>query len=105
MDLKNFFIPPCFRPDAPANQTLTGCLVGDNGAITYATKQLFVIVAFVAFFYVLYGAFQMITAFGDEGKFTSGRKTVYYALIGLAIATLAAVIVGAIEGFLRGNTP
>lgn len=104
---QNFFLPPCFRGDAPANLTLTECLVGGDGkggAIGYATQALFLVVAAASFFYVLYGAFQMITAFGDESKFTNGRKTVYYALIGLIIATLAAVIVGAIEGFLRGGS-
>jgi hypothetical protein len=105
MDIKDFFIPPCFRPGAAEARTLTSCLVGDSGAITYVTKQLFFIVAITAFFYVLFGAFQMITAFGNEGKFTEGRKTVLYALVGMAIATLASLIVGAVVEFLGGVTP
>lgn len=54
----------------------------------------FVIIMSLAVLVVLYGAFQMMTSGGNPGKFEQGKKTVIYAAIGVAVATLSKVIVG-----------
>ena len=38
---------------------------------------------------VMYGAFQMLFAAGDPTKFTTGKKTILYAVIGYAIILIA----------------
>jgi len=38
---------------------------------------------------VLYGGFQMMTAGGEPEKFTKGRQTLLYAVIGIAVVLVA----------------
>jgi hypothetical protein len=104
-------IPPCFRSDNAADaikaQTdLTTCLIGSKSSpngLTYWVDLLLVITMVAAFVYVLIGAFQMVTAYGDESKFTAGRKTLTYAIVGVVIATLALVIVNVFISLLGGT--
>lgn len=101
-------IPPCFR-DSPSKPDLTlyDCLVGttegSEGVLPYWTNLLFLLGAIISFVYILYGAFMMMTAFGDEAKYTEGKKTVLYAIIGFFISMIAGLIVNAFVGFLGGQ--
>lgn len=60
----------------------------------------------IAVVMVIYGGYQYITSAGNEEKATSGRQTIFYALIGLVIIVLSFVIVSAVLNFVRnGITP
>lgn len=50
------------------------------------------VVIFVTVLAVFYGAFQYFTAYGDENKATSAKKTITYGFIGLFIALIAFTI-------------
>ncbi len=56
-------------------------------------KILSGVVAIAAVIVMIYAAFQIVTAQGDSGKVSNARSTILYALIALAIATLAQAIV------------
>jgi hypothetical protein len=49
---------------------------------------------------MLVGAFQMLTAAGNETKFTQGKKTITYTIIGMAIVLSAKGITAVIKNFL-----
>lgn len=49
---------------------------------------------------VLVGAFQIMTSGGDPEKFSTGRKTITYATIGLVAAFIALGAVSLIKNFL-----
>jgi uncharacterized membrane protein len=103
MSWTNFFIPQCLQPSEVVKVTnLATCLSGGStgGIIGYVTQTIFVIAAVISFVYLLYGAFMMLTAFGNEQKFTQAKQTILYALIGFAVASLASLIVGAFIDFL-----
>jgi Type IV secretion system pilin len=52
----------------------------------------------------LVGGFQMITAAGDPEKFSSGRKTLTYAVIGFVVVLLASSVVSIIKSiFATGS--
>lgn len=57
------------------------------------TKFLLTIAPAIATIMILVGAFQMITAGGNPEKFSSGKKTLLYAAIGLAVVLLADAII------------
>jgi len=47
----------------------------------------------IAVIFILIGAFQYLTAFGNEEKANKGKTTVTWALIGVAIIILAKVVI------------
>lgn len=52
---------------------------------------------------VLVGGFQMLTAAGDPAKFSSGRKTILYAVAGFAIILVAGGVATLIKNTLGGS--
>jgi len=54
----------------------------------------------IAAIMVLWGGFQMMTAAGDPEKFKSGRQTILYAAIGLAVVLAAKSVVVLIKNVL-----
>jgi hypothetical protein len=54
----------------------------------------------VATIMIIYGAFQILTAAGDPEKFKTGKQTILYAVIGLAIILLFKVIMALIKNLL-----
>jgi ABC-type nitrate/sulfonate/bicarbonate transport system permease component len=52
------------------------------------------VAAIVCFAYIVRAGYIMFTAFGDEAKYAQGKKTLLYALIGLAIAVASGFIIG-----------
>jgi hypothetical protein len=56
------------------------------------------IAALVAVGYTMYGGFTYVTSQGEPGKTAKARDTIISALAGLAIAVIAAVLVGFIAG-------
>lgn len=65
------------------------------GALTFAqvvqkiTDFLILIAAPLATIMVIVGGYYMVTAAGDSEKFSTGKKTIVYAVLGLAIILLA----------------
>lgn len=56
------------------------------------------VAALAAVILVIYGGYQYMTSQGEPDKTTKARETIMNALIGLAIAVLAAGIVGFVAG-------
>ncbi len=52
---------------------------------------------------VLVGGFQMLTAAGDPTKFSNGRKTILYAVVGFAVILVAGGVATLIQNTLGGS--
>jgi hypothetical protein len=52
---------------------------------------------------VLVGGFQMLTATGDPAKFSNGRKTILYAVVGFAVILVAGGVATLIKNTLGGS--
>ncbi len=52
---------------------------------------------------VLVGGFQMITSAGDPTKFSNGKKTIVYAVIGFAVVLLAKGVVAFVKSLVGVN--
>ena len=63
-------------------------------------RALFIVAALATFFYMLWGAFDWITAGGESGKVESARKKITQAIIGLAVLASTAAIFLAVQSFL-----
>ncbi len=55
----------------------------------------------IAAIMVLWGGFQIMTAAGDPEKFATGRKTIFYAAIGLVVILAAKLVVGLIQSIFQ----
>ena len=85
------------NPPAISTITLTNPLncpsnPGDSGFLCVAQNiinALFWIAIPITTITILVGAFQILTASGDETKFTAGRNTILYAVIGFGVVILA----------------
>jgi hypothetical protein len=51
----------------------------------------------IAVLFVMYAGYQMLTAGGNEDQFTKGRKTITYAIAGIAVLLLSRGIVDIIR--------
>jgi hypothetical protein len=71
-----------------------------EGLLQSIVKQLFVIATPIAVGMILIGAFQMLLSGGNEDKFTTGKKTVLYAVIGYAIILIGWGITSIIQSLL-----
>ena len=64
-----------------------------NALATYINDRIFSFLIgaaiTVTIVFVLYGSFQYFTAYGDENKATSAKKTITYAFVGLLISFMA----------------
>lgn len=58
----------------------------------------------LAIIYLMIGAIQYFTAYGDEAKATTAKNTILYAIIGIVVIVLAKVIIGEVWGFVT-NAP
>lgn len=56
----------------------------------------------IAAIYIIIGAIQYFTAYGDEQKATAAKNTILYAIIGLIIIILAKVIISWVWTFVTG---
>lgn len=57
----------------------------------------------VAVGFIMYGAFQMMFAAGNETKYKAGKKTVWYTVVGYAIILLGWGISEIISNLIAGN--
>ena len=81
-----------------------GCAQGDtfSGVIQGILSAIIGAGALVAVVYIVIGGVQYMTSNGDAGKVEKGKKTILYALIGLAICALAFAIVNWAIGTING---
>ena len=63
------------------------------GAIWLVTNAFLVIVGVIALVFVVIGGVRYVVSQGDEGETETAKKTILYALIGLIVIGLSAVIV------------
>jgi len=71
--------------------------------VASVTNFLLFIAAPLTAIMALVGGFQMITANGDPEKFSRGRKTLTYAVIGFAVVLLAGGVAQIITNFLTNH--
>lgn len=99
--LKDLLLAPCFRNESnyhdqelglikAAKASVQSCLTSVTTHYGYLLAGVAVIVCFV---YIVRAGYIMFTAFGDEAKYTQGKKTLLYALIGLVIAAASGFII------------
>jgi hypothetical protein len=82
----------------------TGGLNGDGGRIISWGIGIFLFAAIIlALGFLVYGGITWITSGGDKTKVESARKTLIYAIVGLAIVFLSFAIIGLVGAFLGTN--
>ena len=58
-------------------------------ALTRITNWVFTILIVVAVIFLIWGAYNFVTAAGDAEKVTAGKQSIMWALVGVAVALLA----------------
>ena len=92
----NNLIPECIRGEG--SRTANASCVTDT--ILFYTNILLVVVAIGSFLYMLYGALQYATAYGDDAKIVLAKKTVTYAIIGIIVAGISVLLVALVRSVL-----
>lgn len=59
-------------------------------------------VALFAMIALVWGGLQMILAFGDEARVRNAKRTIWWAIVGFAVAGLATAILVTVNILLRG---
>jgi|GEM_PF-2309608 len=95
---KSIFLPECLRSADTAQTAGIDCV---RESITYYTGLLLFAIAIGAFFYLLYGGFLYVSAFGDEAKTKTAKKAIQYALVGVIIAGLSGLIISWLSSILQ----
>ena len=95
------FLGAAFAGTASAQITLVNPLGGNCNDINCVAQEIigfiWLISIPIASIMVLVGGFQMMTSAGDPEKFSSGKKTLTYAAIGLLVILLAGGFVSFIK--------
>jgi hypothetical protein len=71
--------------------------------LTAVANFLFVIAIPLCGIIILIGGFQMMTAAGDPEKFSKGKKTLLYAVIGFAVILIAGSVATLIKNAFGGS--
>ncbi|OGY58133.1 MAG: hypothetical protein A3E61_01520 [Candidatus Colwellbacteria bacterium RIFCSPHIGHO2_12_FULL_43_12] len=74
------------------------CVLLDN-----VTRFLVTLVIPIAGLMIIWAAYQILTAGGDPAKFSTGRRTIVYALVGLGIVIISRGLVAIIIDLLGGS--
>ena len=74
-------------------KTTANPLTGPNGVITKVTKIISFITGVAAVIMLLVAGLMFVLSDGDPGKIASARQSLIYAVVGLAIVTVAQGIV------------
>lgn len=95
-------IPPTTgdKPEAlvlpTGNTELSGEVAVGGVFLPGITRTVIAMAGGLALLFVIIGAIQILTAYGDEERVTAGKKSVTYAIVGLLIAILSYTIVSII---------
>lgn len=80
-------------PGSPEFSSLGEFLSGNPAKGYYGLLDIaFMIAGFLAFFWLVWGAFQYITAGGDKNKLAAARGRITWAIVGLLITAVAFLI-------------
>ena len=91
---QGFKYNPTFEGVRPANTGLVSSIIN-------IVNALLVLAAITAVVFIIIGGVRYITAQGDEDAVAQAKNTIIYAIIGIIIIILAAVIVS----FFTSNLP
>jgi FtsH-binding integral membrane protein len=69
------------------------------------TKNFIIVAGGLAFLFVIVGGIQILTAYGNDEKLGSAKKTITFAIVGLLIAMLSYTIVAIISSIQLDNPP
>ncbi len=72
------------------------------GALNRITNWAFTILIAVAAMFIIFAAFNFVTASGEAEKVKAAREYVLYALVGVVVALLARGLVSLIETVVTG---
>lgn len=88
--------------------TQLGCILTDfkdftdrraaGNVVTTLLQNIFTITGGLAFLYLIYGAYVVITAQGDPGRLQQGRSIIYSSIVGLIFVMLVTLILNLIGG-------
>lgn len=67
------------------------------------TKSFLGIIGIWAVMFIIFGGFQMVTASGNEEAYEKAKKTITWAVLGLAVALLSFSIIAIVEDLLQAN--
>ncbi len=102
--------PATNLPIAPAagrQYTFLGCLTtgagtfqegGAGNVVQALLRIIFSIVGGVAFLYLIYGAFIILTSQNEPGRLNYGRRVIYGAIAGLIFSLTSIMLVNLIAG-------
>lgn len=79
-----------FGPVTPFQGTSTGSLIQ---AITSIVNALLALAAVIAAIFVIIGGVRYVTSQGDEDASVAAKDTVLYAVVGIIVIALSAVLV------------
>ncbi len=69
-----------------------------NSIVAQTLNGVYGLVAIIAIITIVLAGIRFMTADGDSAKMIAARKTIYYAIVGLAIVGSAFIITGVIQG-------
>ncbi len=78
-----------FEEMYPDDEGVIGSLCCVFSAINYVATIAFALLMALVVLFILVGAYNFLTAAGEETKVTAGRNYILYALIGLVVASFA----------------
>ena len=84
-----------FTGAAPFAGTATGTLIG---SITSIVNVLLTLAAVIAVIFVIIGGVRYITSQGDEDAALLAKNTIIYAILGVIVIALSAVVVNFLLG-------
>ena len=84
-------------PSNPTTWTLDTVTV----LINNITKLALLLAGGVAIIFILIGAFEYLTAYGNEEKANKGKTTIMWAVIGIVVILLAELIVALLQSVLK----
>jgi len=67
--------------------------------LVFIGEKLYLISIPIVVIMIIYGAFQILTAAGETDRIQTGKRTVWYAIIGFAVVLLAGGIASIIKSF------
>lgn len=93
-------------PNAPVTSVSFESPFGSGGTVESVLNNLTTYAVTlsvpIATAFVIYGAFQILTASGAPAQIEAGKKTVRYALSGLALVIVAKLLVSIVSGIVQG---
>lgn len=77
----------------------------NSGILINGIRLLLLIAGAAAVIYIILGAYNYLTALGDEKRAETAKNTITWAIIGLVVIFLSAILVSYLWNFLTGVNP